>query len=79
MLEWYCIGGKSYGSATYGQGSSIVAFGYMYCSGNEESLFDCNRNIFSVVTGYCKSHSYDVGLKCERMLLYYCTLLMLYN
>ena len=52
----------------------------MYCSGNEESLFDCNRNIFSVVTGYCKSHYYDVGLKCERMLLlYYCTLLMLYN
>ena len=70
--------GGTYGSGIYGHGSGIIAFGYMYCSGNEESLFDCNRNIFSVVTGYCKSHSYDVGLMCERMLLYYySTLLML--
>ena len=40
--------------------------GYMYCNGQEESLFDCNRNILSVTSGSCTNHYYDIGLRCER-------------
>ena len=59
------IGGVTYGSSTYGQGSGPIMFGYMYCSGNEDSLFDCSRSVFTV-TSSCSNHYYDLGLKCER-------------
>ena len=39
-------------------------FGYMYCNGNEDTLFDCSRSVFRV-TSYCSSHYYDLGLKCK--------------
>ena len=38
----------------------------MYCNGNEQSIFNCSRSVFNVVTGTCTSHSYDLGLKCDR-------------
>ena len=60
------IGGVTYGSSTYGRGSGPIMFGYMYCSGNEESLFDCSRSVFSVTYSSCSNHYYDLGLKCER-------------
>ena len=62
-------GGVPYGSSKFGKGSGPILLGYLFCSGKEESLFDCNRNIFSVTSGYCTNHYYDYGLKCERMLL----------
>ena len=42
----------------------------MYCGGNEESLFDCSRNVISVTSYYCSNHYYDLGLKCERKRFY---------
>ena len=57
------IGGVIYGSSTYGQGNGPIMFGYMYCNGNEDSIFDCS--VFGV-SSYCSNHYYDVGLKCER-------------
>ena len=59
----------TYGSSTYGRGSGPIALGYIYCTGDEDSLFHCSRNVFSVVSGSCSSHYYDLGLKCERKLL----------
>ena len=58
--------GASYGYGLYGHGSGPILFGYIYCNGNEESLFDCSRNVQSVVSGSCADHYYDIGLKCER-------------
>lgn len=60
------IVGSTYSSSAYGQGSGPIAFGYLYCNGNEQSIFDCNRNTFSVVSGSCSNHDYDLGLTCER-------------
>ena len=60
--------GTTYYSSTYGQGSGPIAFGYVYCTGNEDSLFDCDRNIFSVAYGSCSNHYYDLGVKCEHKL-----------
>ncbi|XP_011409421.1 PREDICTED: deleted in malignant brain tumors 1 protein-like, partial [Amphimedon queenslandica] len=57
--------GASYGYELYGHGSGPILFGYMYCNGHEESLFDCSRNVQSVVSGSCADHYYDIGLKCE--------------
>ncbi|XP_011408605.2 PREDICTED: deleted in malignant brain tumors 1 protein-like [Amphimedon queenslandica] len=57
--------GSVSGYGLYGQGSGPVVFGYMYCNGNEDTLFDCRRNEPSVASGTCTSHSYDVGLRCE--------------
>ena len=44
-------------------------FGYVNCRGNEDSLFDCHRNVFSV-TSSCSNHKYDLGLKCERKIYF---------
>ena len=38
----------------------------MYCTGDEDSLFRCDRSIFTVASGSCTNHYYDLGLKCER-------------
>uniref|UniRef100_A0A1X7VPG7 Deleted in malignant brain tumors 1 protein n=1 Tax=Amphimedon queenslandica TaxID=400682 RepID=A0A1X7VPG7_AMPQE len=57
--------GSTYGSGLYGPGSGLIAFGYLYCNGNEDSIFSCNRNIFSVVSGSCTTHHYDVGVTCD--------------
>ena len=61
-----CWTGATYGYSTYGQGSDLIAFGYMYCTGDEDSLFQCDRSVFTVASGSCTNHYYDLGLKCER-------------
>ena len=66
---FFIAGGVQYGSSTYGQGNGPVLFGYMFCSGSEDSLLKCGRSVFSVVHGPCTNHYYDVGLKCERKFL----------
>ena len=60
------IGGVTYGSSTFGQGSGPIMFGYMYCNGNEDSLIDCNGIVFNVPSSPCSNHYYDLGLQCER-------------
>ena len=55
-----------YGNSIYGQSSGPIAFGYVACTGDEDSLIQCSRSVFSVVSGSCTSHYYDLGLKCER-------------
>ena len=65
QMMYICSGSVS-GNGLYGQGSGPIVFGYMSCSGNEDTLFDCHRNEPSVALGTCTSHSYDVGLRCER-------------
>ena len=64
LMTKYIIG-STYSSGLYGSGNGLVAFGYLYCNGNEQSIFDCSRNIFSVVSGSCVNHRYDVGIICE--------------
>ncbi|XP_019854525.1 PREDICTED: deleted in malignant brain tumors 1 protein-like [Amphimedon queenslandica] len=59
--------GSTYSTGTFGQGDGVIAFGYLYCNGNEQSLFDCQRNVFSVKSGYCTSHQYDIGITCEPL------------
>ena len=59
------IGGVTNGSSIYGRGNGPIMFGYMYCNGNENSLFNCIRSVFSVISS-CSSHYYDLGIKCER-------------
>ena len=66
ILVLLLLSGASYDYGLYGHGSGPILFGYMYCNGNEESLFDCSRNVQSVVSGSCIDHYYDIGLKCER-------------
>jgi deleted-in-malignant-brain-tumors protein 1 len=65
QLGYQELGGQSYASNVYGQGSGIIALGYVDCSGNEASLLNCSRSTFSAVSGACTYHYYDVGLKCE--------------
>ena len=61
------IGGVVYVSKnSYGQGSGPIMFGFIYCNGNEDSIFDCNRNVFLFTSHYCSNHYYDLVLKCER-------------
>ena len=69
QLNPLTLGARTYSSSTFGQGHSSIMFGYVYCSGNEDSLFDCRRNVFSV-TSYCSNHKYDLGLKCERKIYF---------
>ena len=60
------IGGVTYYSKTYGQGLGPIMFGNIQCNGNEDSIFDCNRNVFLFTSSYCSNHYYDLVLKCER-------------
>ena len=39
--------------------------GSVHCTGKETSLFECKRDTFSIVSGTCKNHYYDVGVRCE--------------
>ena len=64
LLETFI--GSTYSSGGYGQGTALIAFGYLYCNGNEQSIFDCSRNVFSVISGTCTAHQYDVGITCDR-------------
>ena len=65
FLIQYSEGSQYFSSNTYGQGSGPILMGYLYCTGSENSLFECSRNVFSVVSGVCANHYYDVGVKCE--------------
>ena len=41
--------------------------GYLYCSGQEANLLQCNQNYRSTSTNYqCQNHYYDAAVVCER-------------
>uniref|UniRef100_A0A1X7U210 SRCR domain-containing protein n=1 Tax=Amphimedon queenslandica TaxID=400682 RepID=A0A1X7U210_AMPQE len=57
---------------TYGfnYGHGPILLGYLYCSGQEQSLIDCNQNYYGTNSAStCKQHSYDAAVICEP----YCT------
>lgn len=58
------------------KGKVLFFYGQVLCNGTEKSLSDCRRSISSVITGSCTTHSYDIGLRCERniALELYCTI-----
>ena len=49
-----------YGGSKYGYGFLTSAFYSVGCSGSEDSLFECNKQVSS----YCPSHYYDAGVRC---------------
>ncbi len=63
-------GGQWFASSVYGEGSGSVLIGGLYCTGDEGSLLQCNRDTFVTVTD-C-NHGLDIGIKCEgdHLLLY---------
>ena len=48
--------------AYFGMGNGPILLADVFCSGNEASLLDCNRNTFGVLT--C-NHFNDAGVTCE--------------
>ena len=60
----------SYGRVSafgFSQGQGPIPLGYLYCSGGEKSLIDCNQNYHITHSkSICKQHSYDAAVICER-------------
>ena len=62
--------GYHYGSVTslgFNSGQGPILLGYLYCSGLENSLVDCNQNYY--ITNYdssCSRHINDAAVICER-------------
>ncbi len=52
--------------AHFGQGSGPISMGYLYCSGSETALKDCNSD--SQYAQYC-NHNLDAGVVCSGKLL----------
>ena len=52
----------SYGRVSafgFSQGQGPILLGYLYCSGGEKSLIDCNQNYHITHSkSICKQHSY---------------------
>lgn len=51
--------------AYFGMGNGPILLSDVFCSGNEASLLDCNRNMFGVLS--C-NHFSDAGVTCESKL-----------
>ena len=49
-------------SAYYGMGSGAILLSDLYCAGSEETLLDCNRNMYGALN--C-THRQDAGVVCE--------------
>ena len=56
------IGSVARYSAYYGTGSGPILLSNLYCTGSEENLLQCNRNMYGTLS--C-SHSQDAGVICE--------------
>lgn len=50
--------------AFYGSGSGPIFLSNLWCNGNEMSVLECNRNMYSVSSCY---HYEDAGVKCIGM------------
>ena len=49
-------------NAYYGMGSGPILLSNLYCTGSEETLLDCNRNMYGALS--C-THRQDAGVVCE--------------
>ena len=52
-----------YRNAYFGQGTGPTWLNYLYCTGSENSLLDCNR-AYAIGNPYGCSHSEDVSIVC---------------
>ena len=66
-----------YGSAYYGQGAGPTWLNYMYCTGSESSLLNCNR-AYAIGSPYGCSHSEDVSIVCPGNWQYNCNDLIIF-
>ena len=57
----FCSGATAHVSAYFGGGNGPILLGGLLCSGDEESLLDCQRDMFEAIT--CK-HTEDAGVTC---------------
>lgn len=57
-----CAGAIARRRAYFGSGSGPILLADMFCSGDESSLLDCNRNMFGMLS--C-NHFEDAGVTCE--------------
>jgi hypothetical protein len=49
-------------SAYYGMGSGPILLSNLYCTGSEDTLLGCNRNMYGALS--C-THRQDAGVVCE--------------
>ena len=50
----------------FNQGTGPILLGYLYCSGSEANLTECNQNYrYTNTKSQCLTHYYDVAVKCE--------------
>ena len=66
-----------YGSAYYGQGTGPTWLNYMYCTGSESSLLNCNR-AYAIGSPHGCSHSEDVSIVCPGNWQYNCNDLIIF-
>ena len=52
-----------YRNAYFGQGIGPIWLNYLYCTGSENSLLDCDR-AYAIGYPYSCSHSVDVSIVC---------------
>ena len=65
--------------ATFGSGSGQILLDNVFCSGNESSLLDCQRN---PIGDHNCDHSEDAGVRCDGIynsLLFVCKLTFFYH
>lgn len=66
IIVIYCFLGSipKYSSGGYGLSSLPIILTGLQCTGSEDSLLDCNRNLYELLTCY----NYELaGVKCEGM------------
>lgn len=57
-------GAKARYGAFFGQGFGPICLSDLQCTGSEQSVLECNRNVYSVRN--C-GHYKDVGVECDGM------------
>ena len=59
----FTIAVNYYPSAHYGKGTGPTWLNYLYCTGSENNLLDCNR-AYAIGNPSSCSHSEDVSIMC---------------
>ena len=62
MHMYVSTGAVTRNYAYYGMGSGPILLSNLYCTGSEETLLDCNRNMYGALS--CV-HRQDAGVVCE--------------
>ena len=54
------------GKFEFNQGTGLILLGYLYCSGSEANLTECNQDYrYANTKSQCLTHYYDAAVKCE--------------